>query len=101
MKVDWKTVELEWDKTKSLLLMKVRGISFEVIAEIIRSGKVVELRKHPNPARYPNQWLIILDVDGYPWAVPCEMRGNKLRLVTAFPARKYKHLLRGRDESDP
>jgi uncharacterized DUF497 family protein len=100
VKVDWNTVELEWDEAKSRLLKKTRGISFELVEELIRNGKVVDLKKHPNPGKYPDQWLIVLDVDGYPWVVPCEMRNNRLRLATTFPARKYKHLLRGEDESD-
>jgi hypothetical protein len=37
--------------------------------------------------------LIVVNVNGYPWAVPCEIRENKLRLITAYPSRKFKRLL--------
>ena len=88
-------LEIEWDKGKSKRIKRERGKSFEELVEYIRAGKVLAYMEHRNKARYPNQKLIVLDVDGYPWVLPCEIRGNKLRLITAFPSRRYKDLIKG------
>ena len=93
MEIDWNSAKFEWDPKKSKEIKRKRGYSFEELVEFIKNGKVLEFIRHHNTAEYPNQWFIIVDVNGYPWAIASEFRGNKLRLVTAFPARKYKRLL--------
>ena len=50
--------------------------------------------EHFNQAKYPEQMVIILNIDNYPWVVPCEIRGNKLRLITAYPSRKFKKFIK-------
>jgi uncharacterized DUF497 family protein len=91
-KVDWRKIELEWDSQKSREVKLRRGVSLEEIVALIRRGKVLAFIKHHNQRKYPNQYFIVVDVEGYPWAVASEFRGNKLRLITAFPARKFKRL---------
>jgi uncharacterized DUF497 family protein len=82
-------VEFEWDEKKNIKLKKERRISFQQIVEAINSGRVIEVRDHPNQRDYPNQKLIIVRINDYVWVVPCEWRRNKLRLITAYPSRKY------------
>jgi uncharacterized DUF497 family protein len=90
-------VEFEWDPKKSELLKRKRGISFDELAELITSESLLAVREHPNPRRYPEQKIFIVDVGGYAWVVPFEKRGNKLRLITAYPSRKWtKVYLRGK-----
>ena len=97
MDLSWISIqELEWDEKKSQITKQKHGKSLEEIALHIRAGKAVAFFEHPNQKKYPGQWLIVLDLEGYPWVVPCEFRGNKLRLVTAFPNRNFKNLLRGK-----
>jgi len=90
----------EWDEGKNSRLKRERGISFEQIAYIINSGGLIDIVNHPNQRKYPGQKLLIVNVNGYAWVVPAEKRGNKLRLITAYPSRKYtKRYLGERDES--
>jgi len=95
----------EWDEKKNLKLKRERDISFEELVYAIKSGGLLDILNHPNQEKYPNQKLLIINVDGYAWVVPFEKRGNKLRLITAFPSRKYtKRYLRrknglGKDNS--
>ena len=88
-------LELEWDRKKSEQVRRKHGKSLEEIVRYIAAGKVVAFMKHYNQELHPGQMVIILNVDGYPWVVPCEIRGNKLRLITAFPNRKFKNLIKG------
>ncbi len=90
-----KGLEFEWDRKKSNRVKQKHGKSLEEILEYIAAGKVVAFMKHYNQKRYPGQMVIVLNVDGYPWVVPCEIRGNKLRLITAFPNREFKNLIKG------
>ena len=79
----------EWDEGKNAKLKRDRDISFEEIAYIIKEGGLLDIIDHPNRKKYPNQKLLIINVNGYAWVVPTEKRGDKLRLITAFPSRKY------------
>ena len=88
-------LEFEWDEKKSRTVKQKHGRSLEEIFRYIVSGNVVAFMEHFNQETYPGQMVMIVDVDGYPWVVPCEIRGNKLRLVTAYPNRKFIKLLRG------
>jgi len=88
----------EWDEKKNLKLKRKRNISFERVVYEIRLGKLLDIINHPNREKYPNQKLLIINIDGYAWVVPFEKRGNKLRLITAFPSRKYtKRYLRNKN----
>jgi len=86
----------EWDDKKSLKLKRERNISFEEIAYIINSGGLIDIIDHPNQEKYPNQKLLIVNINGYIWVVPAERRGNRLRLITAYPSRKWTKVYLGR-----
>ncbi len=86
-------LEFEWDEKKSEAVKQKHGRSLKEISHYIMSGNIVAFQKHFNQKRYPGQMLIVVNVEGYPWVVPCEVRGNKLRLITAYPSRKFKKLL--------
>jgi len=78
----------KWNTEKNELLEKERGITFEEIVKIIDSGaKVIEV-EHPNKKRYPNQNILIVDVDGYAYMVPFVRDDNEYFLKTIIPSRK-------------
>jgi len=93
-------LKFEWDPKKSKLIKEERGISFEEIAKLITSKNPLAVINHPNPEKYPGQKIFIVNIEGYAWGVPFERRGDKLRLITAYPSRKLtKIYLRGNDDS--
>ena len=78
----------KWNTEKNELLEKERGITFEEIVRIIDSGaKVIEV-EHPNKKKYPNQNILIVDVDGYAYMVPFVRDDNEYFLKTIIPSRK-------------
>jgi len=79
----------EWDSRKNAEIRKKRKISFEEIVSAIHSGALLDILDHPNQEKYPDQKLLIVKINDYVWVVPAEKRGNRLRLVTAYPSRKY------------
>jgi uncharacterized DUF497 family protein len=78
----------KWNAEKNEILLRERGITFEEIVQRIESGTNVIETDHPNPNKYPNQKILIIDVDGYAYLVPCIIKQNEYFLKTIIPSRK-------------
>ncbi|WP_040509905.1 hypothetical protein [Leptospira wolffii] len=79
----------DWDNEKNETLKSERNISFERVVVEIESGSVLEILKHPNKKKYPNQILIIIEIDNYAWVVPAIESKDTFFFKTAYPSRKY------------
>lgn len=83
---------LEWnyafDSEKNARLLRERGISFDQIIALIESGKLIQVLEHADQARYPNQLLYEVDVDGYVYVVLVVHQGRTLFLKTIYPSHK-------------
>lgn len=80
--------EFDWDDEKNLFLERIRGVGFEDVAFHIRKGDVLDVIRHPNKDRYPNQNIIILDIEGYVYLVPYVKTKGTRFLKTIIPSRK-------------
>ena len=80
--------EFDWDDEKNELLEKTRGVCFEDVVFHISNGDVLDIIRHPNASRYPNQSIIVLNMEGYVYLVPyVEQEGTRF-LKTIIPSRK-------------
>ena len=79
----------DWDNGKNETLKSERNISFERVVVEIESGFVLDILKHPNAKKYPNQILIIIEIDNYAWVVPAIENKDTFFFKTAYPSRKY------------
>jgi len=80
--------DFDWNDEKDELLERSRCICFEDILVHIQNGDVLDVIRHPNRERYPNQNIIVLNVEGYVWLVPyVKARGTRF-LKTIIPSRK-------------
>lgn len=88
---------LSWSSDKNELLKQTRGISFEEIAYLIESGKLLGIEENPT---HPNQKLFVIEVENYAVIVPFVETETDIFLKTAFPSRKYtkRYGLKGHDE---
>jgi uncharacterized DUF497 family protein len=77
-----------WNAEKNEVLARERGITFEEIVQRIESGAKVIETDHPNKEKYPNQKILIVDVDGYAYLVPYVIDKNEYFLITIIPSRK-------------
>lgn len=77
-----------WNAEKNDKLSWERGITFEEIVQRIASGSTIIETDHPNRRQYPNQKILIVDVDGYAYLVPCVIDGDDYFLKTIIPSRK-------------
>ncbi len=78
----------KWHTEKNEILDSERGITFEEIVQKIESGAKIIETNHPNKKKYPNQKILIVDVDGYAYLVPCVIDRNEYFLKTIIPSRK-------------
>jgi len=78
----------DWDDEKSRFLETTRGIGFEDVVFHIGNGDVLDVIRHPNKDRYPNQKIIVLNIDGYVFLVPYVKDQGTRFLKTIIPSRK-------------
>ncbi len=77
-----------WNSEKNAQLIRERHISFErVIYHIEREG-VLDIIKHPNSSKYPNQRMFIVNIDNYAYLVPFVENDSEVFLKTIIPSRK-------------
>jgi len=77
-----------WNVEKNEILARERGITFEEIVQRIESGAKVIETDHPNKEKYPNQEILIIDVEGYAYLVPFVINKDEYFLKTIIPSRK-------------
>ena len=79
----------DWDNEKNMMLKRNRSISFERIIVAIEQDDLLDILEHPNKEKYPNQLLILVEIDRYVYVVPCVLENDVCFLKTIFPSRKY------------
>ena len=86
-------MKFQWNPEKNVKLKRERGISFEEIKEAIALGGLLDQIKNPN---YPDQQILIVNIQGYAVGVPCIENTEGFFLKTAYFSRKYtKDYLKG------
>ena len=89
----------KWNAEKNELLARERGITFEEIVQRIATGAKVIETDHPNKNKYPNQKIMIVDVDGYAYLVTYVINKNEYFLKTIILSRKAtKKYLGGKND---
>jgi uncharacterized DUF497 family protein len=91
-----------WNPEKNATLKADRGISFEGIVVAIESGGLLDIVRHPNPAKYPRQKVLVVAHDSYAYLVPFVEEKDHFFLKTIIPSRKATrdHLNRGDENAE-
>ena len=79
----------DWNNEKNMMLKRDRNISFERIIVAIEQDGLLDILEHPNKEKYPNQLLLLVEIDRYVYVVPCVLENDVCFLKTIFPSRKY------------
>ncbi len=87
-----------WSKEKNQQLIESRQISFEEILFHLQKGCLLDDLEHPNKTKYPNQRVLVVDIDGYAYLVPYVESDDEIFLKTVVPGRKATQQYLG-DES--
>ena len=77
-----------WNYSKNEDLKARRGIGFERVIMHIERGDVLDVVDHPNRERYPNQQILLVEIDDYVYLVPFVENEEGRFLKTIIPSRK-------------
>ncbi len=73
-----------------------RGVSFEMVVDVLEKGELLAKKEHPNQDKYPNQFIFVVRLNGYVCYVPFVENDEEIFLKTIIPSRKldkaYKDL---------
>jgi hypothetical protein len=88
-----------WNSAQNEGLKAEWGISFERIVLAIADGEILDVLRHPNEARYPNQMILVVAVEGYAYLVPYVEEPDAYFLKTVIPSRKATREYLGEGET--
>ena len=92
--------QFNWNSEKNTLLMKERNLCFEDVVFAVQQGLLLDDMVHPNTHQYPNQRIMVIELDGYVYLVPYVENEAEFFLKTIIPSRKArKQYLGGSDEN--
>ena len=78
----------DWNDTKNTFLKAEREVCFEDVILAIEEGNLIEVSLHTNKAKYPEQKVLAVEIDGYVYLVPFVEDEEKIFLKTIIPSRK-------------
>ena len=91
----------KWSHEKNENLKAERGVSFEQIVMHIEKGDLLDIEAYPDQEKYPNQQLLVVEINHYVFLVPFieNKTGKFLKII--IPSRKAtRDFLGGRNEQD-
>jgi len=77
-----------WSHEKNEMLMRDRGVSFEIVVLQISKGGILDILEHSNRAKYPNQRIFVVKLGDYACLVPFIESEEVIILKTIIPSRK-------------
>ena len=77
-----------WNHDKNAELKAERGISFEEVVLAIEADGLLDVVRHPDIGKYPNQLVFIIALDGYALLVSFVEVPEYYFLKTIIPSRK-------------
>ena len=87
-------MKIIFDKGKNEKLKRERGVSFEIVIEKMSRGKIILDFKHPNTEKYPNQRIMVIEINNYPYCVPYKQTEEEIVLKTVYPDKRFKKFLK-------
>jgi hypothetical protein len=86
-------LQFDFSQQKNILLFEKRGVTFYNFIEAIAEKGVLLNFDNPNREKYPNQKVMVVEIDGYAYCVPYVVEGDTWFLMTIYPNRKFKYLI--------
>lgn len=78
----------DWNAGKNAQLKAERGVSFEDVLVALNEGKLLDVLKHTNTKKYPNQRIFVIEINHYIYLVPFVETEQFIFLKTIIPSRK-------------
>ncbi|RYE13865.1 MAG: hypothetical protein EOP45_20550 [Sphingobacteriaceae bacterium] len=85
------SLNFKYNYDKNSQLLETRGIGFGEIIQAIAEGNILDVRKHPNELKYPDQKILYVRILEEVYAVPfIEEKQDCFFLKTLFSTRKAR-----------
>lgn len=79
---------VKYSLVKNRRLRAEREITFSDVINCVETGRVVDIIRHHNAERYPNQYIMIININDYAYEVPFSVEHDTLILHTVWPSRR-------------
>jgi uncharacterized DUF497 family protein len=89
-------MEFAFDSKKNEVLRSKRGVTFPMVIEAIAEKGILLDLANANQTKYPNQRVLVVEMEGYAYCVPYAVEGDTWILKTIYPSRRFKYLLEGK-----
>ena len=90
--------DISFSLQKNSYLIRTRNISFEdIVTNLAQKNTFVKVIEHPQPDKYPNQHLLLIQIKKYIYVVPYVESSTVIFLKTIYPSRKYTKLYLGKN----
>ena len=86
-------VKFNFNHEKNALLFEERGVSFYNAIESISEKGILLNFDNPNMEQYPNQKVLVVNINNYAYCVPYVIEGDTWFLKTIYPSKKFKYLI--------
>jgi hypothetical protein len=80
--------QFRWNHQINNELKAERDISFEQIILAIECDGLLDTIRHPNMEKYPNQFVFVVEFEGYVYLAPFVEEAEFYFLKTVIPSRK-------------
>ena len=84
-----KIKKIEWNDEKNIQLQKSRNVCFEAVESAIVDGRILNIVPHHNLEKYPNQKILIVEINSYIHYVPFVENEDSYFLKSIIPSRKH------------
>lgn len=78
----------DWSEEKNRFLKEHRNISFEEVVFSVENGQLLDVLEHHNQSKYPNQRLLIVEINKYAFVVHFIEDDERYFLKTIYPSQK-------------
>jgi hypothetical protein len=95
-----KIKRIEWSKEKNAALKQSRNVCFEAVENAINDDRILNIVPHHNPEKYPNQKILLVEINGYVHYVPFVEDEDSYFLKSIIPSRKHNaHSVQSQDKT--
>ena len=88
-------MKFDFNQQKNAQLFKDRGVTFYNVIEAIENDGILLNFEHENKEKYPNQNVMMININNYTYCVPYVIDNETWFLKTIYPNRKFKYLIGG------
>jgi len=93
---------INFSEEKNQLLKASRQICFDDILEAIQQNRLIGHIKHFKADKYPNQRLLLVEIDEYIYVVPYvkDLQRKEIYLKTVYPSRKFTKIYKNKQKNE-